>query len=200
MEILKGLIMKPYLRGLTIALAGLTPNLGSAAISGWLSAGEQLTNSQHSERQNKQNENIFDSTIQHETTPALSAESPRIQIHETKDLPKSNTDEIASKHLDATNSFLSNTTITSLGTEDYMAVVMLNSSLVQAGLEIKLNSVNKTTQNLFNSAVGCINSKKSESLAQISKKLIAEHQRLVDLRNFVGSGASIGGSYTAKCI
>lgn len=198
--------MNILLSGVMIGVTVLSSAVASASIANWVNDAEQSPTSQRvvettqpvaSDMPGEQKPAV----LLPNTHPVITESTPRIKpVTPTNKAEAVSTDVTASEHLDATSAFINNPSITALKTEDYMAIVLFNSALVQAGLEAKLKTSNQTTKGLFNSSVGCINSKKNESLNNIARKLIADHQKVVDLRSFMSSSATIGGTHTAKCL
>lgn len=198
--------MKRIIGGIVLGVSALSSAVASAGIAGWVvDTTEQPVHQAAQENRNK----VADPTTETasaekqatQTPPVSIDQAPHINLNSSSKSPEAvPTHALAEKHLDAVNILISQPHITALKTDDYMAIVMLNSALVQAGLEVKLKTKNLTTQSLFSNAVGCINSKKNAPLNDIAKKLISDHLKIVDLRDFVGSSPSIGATHTAKCL
>lgn len=210
--------MKILSYGLAIGVTALSSAMTSASIASWVTSPEQgVTTQEHVKEQTQVNtsaDTINSNLSEISTTPVVEFTKPaRLDV-----VPQTNTvanptasiksniqsavptDDTASKHLAETSAFVNNPSVRSLKSEEYLAIVLLNSALVQAGLDVKLSTSNQTTRNLFNNAVGCINSKKSESLNAVAKNLISDHSKIVDIRSFVKSSPSIGSTFTASCM
>lgn len=211
--------MKNIVTGLVISVTALSSAIASASIASWITnpepnmSNQEQVMDQQADSQNAINTQTGEATDDNKTNPQFTKPA-RIEFSQENKQPNGNasmvvnsdsrdevpTADVATKHLSQVSKFINNPGVSSLNANDYLAVVLLNSALVQAGLDVKLNTNNQTTQNLFKNAVGCINSKKNESLNSIAKKLISDHSKVVDINQFIGSSPSIGGAFTAKCM
>lgn len=95
--------------------------------------------------------------------------------------------------------FLDSNTLSSLQGDQTIAISMLNSALMQLGVEAMSGmsvSVNNPT---YNQAVGCVNSFANQQLNQASQNLISKYASLANIMPTVRAAPQIGGKYTAKC-
>lgn len=89
--------------------------------------------------------------------------------------------------------------VLALGSEDYLAAVMLNGALVQAGMEYLTGDESPTTQGMYNKAIGCINTRNKADLTRVAQGIIAKHTRITNITKTINTGPRLSSVYKTAC-
>lgn len=103
------------------------------------------------------------------------------------------------QYMARTQDITAGTDVISLRSEDYLAAVMLNGALIQAGMDHLTGSDNNITQAMYNKAIGCINSRNKTDLTQVAQGIIAKHTRITNVTKTINSGPMLSSGYKTKC-
>lgn len=89
--------------------------------------------------------------------------------------------------------------INSLTADQSIAINLLNSALMQVGVEEMSGMSSSGNQTAYNKAVGCVNSFSSAGLNGAANTLISKYMSVVNIASVVNVGPQVGGSFKAKC-
>ena len=95
--------------------------------------------------------------------------------------------------------FLDSNTLSSLQGDQTIAISMLNSALMQLGVEAMSGLAASGNNPTYNQAIGCVNSFANQRLNQVSNSLISKYASIANIMPTVRSSPQIGSSYTNKC-
>lgn len=108
-------------------------------------------------------------------------------------------EKLLTQYMARTQSITSSPEVTALKSEDYLAAVMLNGALVQAGMDYLSGEDSGNTQGMYNKAIGCINTRNKPELTRVAQEMIAKHYRITNVSKTVNLGPRLGSGYKVAC-
>lgn len=158
-----------------------------------LSTGESSDN--FSEPESAQDQPVQQQPVQQSTQPKNQSEELAANVEREQMQEQQRLEDFITK----SQQFLNPNTLSSLPSDHSTAITVLNSALMEVGVEAMSGMQAKQSNANFNKAIGCINSFASQSLNQASQQLISQYSSVANISAIVRSSPQIGGRYVAKC-